>query len=98
MRILSVLLLVSALGFAQNCATNPALGDLTSKPSWNGWGAGISNARRQSAAAAGLEGAQIANLKLKWAFGFPRGAGGVRAADGGGRASVCRRGYRQPVC
>lgn len=71
MRFIPVLLLAATAAFGQTCATNPPLGDLTSKPSWNGWGAGISNARRQSATAAGLAGAQIAKLKLKWAFGFP---------------------------
>ena len=53
------------------CPANPPIGDLASKPSWNGWGAGISNSRMQSAAAAKLSDAQILNLKLKWAFGFP---------------------------
>lgn len=53
------------------CSANPPIGDLGAKPSWNGWGAGISNSRMQNAAAAKLTDAQIPNLKLKWAFGFP---------------------------
>ena len=41
------------------------------QPAWNGWGAGIANTRSQTASAAGLDVAKIADLKLKWAFGFP---------------------------
>jgi len=54
-----------------NCATNSGLGDLGAKPSWNGWGAGITNARFQEAAGAQLSPDQVRRLKLKWAFGFP---------------------------
>jgi polyvinyl alcohol dehydrogenase (cytochrome) len=53
------------------CATNPGLGDVAAKPSWNGWGAGIANTRFQTGAAAQLTAEQAAKLKLKWAFGFP---------------------------
>lgn len=53
------------------CASNPPITDLTSKPMWNGWGNGVSNARFQSASAAGLTVDQVPQLKLKWAFGFP---------------------------
>jgi polyvinyl alcohol dehydrogenase (cytochrome) len=38
--------------------------------SWNGWGAGTSNARHQTTQAAGLSAAQVKGLKLKWAFAF----------------------------
>jgi polyvinyl alcohol dehydrogenase (cytochrome) len=38
---------------------------------WNGWGVTPSNARFQSAPAAGLTAADVGHLKLKWAFGFP---------------------------
>jgi len=38
---------------------------------WTGWGAGAANQRFQSEAQAGLRPADIAHLKLKWAFGFP---------------------------
>jgi len=64
---------LSVAAFAQNsgsCAANPPLGDLASKPSWNGWGNGTSNSRYQGSAAQ-MEPAQAAKLKLKWAFGFP---------------------------
>ncbi len=56
---------------ANRCTANPALGDLTAQPSWNGWGAGIANTRRQGPVAAGLDAQQVGRLKLKWAFGFP---------------------------
>jgi len=47
------------------------LGDPASGPSWNGWGAGVVNTRFQSAEQARLTAAQVPNLKLRWAFGFP---------------------------
>jgi polyvinyl alcohol dehydrogenase (cytochrome) len=53
------------------CAANAALGDISAKPMWNGWGNDASNARFQNAKAAGLTPDQVSNLKLKWAFGFP---------------------------
>jgi polyvinyl alcohol dehydrogenase (cytochrome) len=53
------------------CPGNSPIGDLSSKPLWNGWGNDVSNARFQSAKAAGLTASQVPNLKLKWAFGFP---------------------------
>ncbi len=42
----------------------------SSKSSWNGWSPDSTNARFQSAGAAGLTIAQLARLKLKWAYGF----------------------------
>ena len=68
--------IVPGSAFAQNalsnpCAGNSGLGDWSAKPLWNGWGAGISNARFQHAAAAQLAPEQVPRLKLKWAFGFP---------------------------
>lgn len=53
------------------CPGNSPLGKLSDKPLWNGWGNDLSNARFQSAKAAGLSASQVQNLKLKWAFGFP---------------------------
>jgi polyvinyl alcohol dehydrogenase (cytochrome) len=38
---------------------------------WQGWSPDVTNSRLQSAAAAGLDAAQVGRLKLKWAFGFP---------------------------
>jgi polyvinyl alcohol dehydrogenase (cytochrome) len=60
-----------AKSMPNRCAGNPELGDIAAKPSWNGWGAGISNARFQSAASAQLPADRVPSLKLKWAFGFP---------------------------
>jgi polyvinyl alcohol dehydrogenase (cytochrome) len=54
------------------CTDNPPLHDAGDQD-WNGWGNGAANNRFQSAAAAGLTAATVANLKLKWAFGFPGG-------------------------
>jgi polyvinyl alcohol dehydrogenase (cytochrome) len=51
------------------CA-NPA-SSFESGPAWNGWGVTVNNTRFQPAAAAGISGADVSRLKLKWAFGFP---------------------------
>ncbi|HET9129357.1 MAG TPA: PQQ-binding-like beta-propeller repeat protein, partial [Terriglobia bacterium] len=37
-------------------------------PRWNGWSTSTSNSRFQDASSAGLTGAQVPSLKLKWAF------------------------------
>ena len=55
-------------------------------PVWNGWGAGLSNARFQPADAAGMNGRDVARLKLKWAFGLPgASSGGTQPVVAGGR-------------
>ena len=55
-------------------------------PGWNGWGAGVANARFQSEAAAGLSASDVPRLKLKWAFGLPGGtSGGTQPVVAGGR-------------
>ena len=61
---------VAQTGSSGVCATNSGLGDWSGKPAWNGWG-GPTNARFQDAAGAQIAPGQVANLKLKWAFGFP---------------------------
>ena len=43
-------------------------------PRWNGWGAGVTNARFQPADRAGLAAGDVPRLRLKWAFGYPRSA------------------------
>ena len=53
------------------CDASSGLGDIAAKPSWNGWGAGFSNARFQESATAQLDAGQVPKLRLKWAFGFP---------------------------
>jgi len=67
----------SAAGDAKNmpnkCATNPAITSITNAPAWNGWGLDNANTRFQPSRGAGLTAAQVPNLKLKWAFGFPTG-------------------------
>jgi len=55
---------------SNSCSVNPALTDPASGPAWNGWGAGISNSRFQTAEAAHMTASQVPRLKLKWAFGL----------------------------
>jgi polyvinyl alcohol dehydrogenase (cytochrome) len=58
-------------------------------PTWNGWGASISNARFQSSDAAAIKSDDIPRLKLKWAFGFPgASSGGTQPVVVGGRVYV----------
>jgi polyvinyl alcohol dehydrogenase (cytochrome) len=54
------------------CASKPKpIGDLKSKPYWNGWGVDATNGRYQPNP--GISPADVPSLKLKWAFGFPKG-------------------------
>jgi polyvinyl alcohol dehydrogenase (cytochrome) len=53
------------------CAESAAFERPFGGPYWNGWGAGDSNARSQSAKMAGLPKEDVGRLKLKWAFGVP---------------------------
>ncbi len=46
-------------------------GDPRAGPQWNGWGPSIDNTHVQPADQAGLTAAQVPQLHLKWAFGFP---------------------------
>ena len=62
-----------AKSMPNQCRNNPPMTDPARGPSWNGWGSDMSNSRFQSAQAAGLTAAQVSELKLKWAFGFPQG-------------------------
>ncbi|MBI4885752.1 MAG: PQQ-binding-like beta-propeller repeat protein [Acidobacteria bacterium] len=65
-------------------APNPLAG-----PAWNGWGLGITNARFQSAKAAGMTAADVPRLRLKWAFGFPgASSAGTQPVVAGGRVYV----------
>jgi polyvinyl alcohol dehydrogenase (cytochrome) len=62
-----------AAAMPNRCTANPPLSDPGKSPSWNGWGNDLSNTRFQPAAAARLTAAQVPQLKLKWAFGYPAG-------------------------
>jgi polyvinyl alcohol dehydrogenase (cytochrome) len=53
------------------CASNSPITNLSDTPVWNGWSPDTSNARFQTAEAAGISADQVPRLKLKWAFGFP---------------------------
>jgi polyvinyl alcohol dehydrogenase (cytochrome) len=55
------------------CASNPPLDDPSASPSWNGWGGNSQNTRSETAQTAKLTADQVPHLKLKWAFGFPKG-------------------------
>lgn len=52
------------------CSSSTPLGSLTAAPLWNGWGPDTSNTRFQRDSG-GITAANVANLKLKWAFGVP---------------------------
>ena len=56
------------------CSAAAKFANPSAAPSWNGWSADATNARFQTAKAAGLSAAQVPNLKLKWAFGLPNAA------------------------
>ena len=53
------------------CAANVAILSGPAKNTWAGWSPSVSNARYQTAEAAGLAPGQVSHLKLKWALGFP---------------------------
>jgi len=73
----------------QNRCTPKPLGDPSRGPLWSGWGVDSGNSRFQPAAAAGLSAAEVPNLKLKWAFGFPNGTSAfAQPAVAGGRVYV----------
>ena len=72
-RLLGTSTVGDARAMPNQCQANPPVTDPRQSPSWNGWGAGISNTRAQSARAAGITAAQVPHLRLKWAFGFPSG-------------------------
>ena len=70
------------------CATTPRLIDPLGVPHWNGWG-GAGNRRFQTAEQAGLTAAQVPELRLKWAFGFPdTSVAWAQATVAGGRVYI----------
>jgi len=75
---------------AAYCASGGAVpSDPYAGPSWNGWSPDRSNARFQSAEAAGLTANSVPDLSLKWAFGFPGvTVASFQATIVGGRAMV----------
>ncbi len=64
----------AAKSMQNHCAANARLADPSAGPAWNGWGVDATNGRFQQAKAAGFTAAQVPNLKLRWAFGFPSAA------------------------
>lgn len=53
------------------CTSATAFGDPAVGPRWNGWSPTSDNRRFQPADQAGLTAADLARLRVKWAFGFP---------------------------
>ena len=84
---------LDALGEIAYCAggqSRPT--DPLGLPSWNGWGADLSNTRFQPADAAGLKAEDVPRLRLRWAFGFPGvTTSGSQATIVGGRVLVGSR-------
>ena len=79
--------IIPASAFCGNTA-EPFRASLTG-PSWNGWGAGITNARFQSGDAAAMTARDVPRLKLAWAFGLPgASSGGTQPVVAGGRIYV----------
>ena len=71
------------------CESTTAMVDPLGRPHWSGWGASRENLRFQSAESAGLRLNQVANLTLKWAFGFPESTSAwAQPAVAGGRLFV----------
>ena len=60
----------SAEKMANRCSSNPPVRYASNGAAWNGWGANLGNTRFQTS---GLTAGQVPQLKLKWAFGFPKG-------------------------
>ena len=55
----------------QRCESSPPLAaNALDKAHWSGWGLDLDNSHFQPAEHAGLSGAGLAELELKWAFGF----------------------------
>jgi polyvinyl alcohol dehydrogenase (cytochrome) len=73
----------------RRCASSERLPARLEGPSWNGWGAGLTNSRFQPAQHARLPAETVPRLRLKWAFGFP-GMASARAQPtvAGGRLFV----------
>lgn len=71
------------------CAANPTFAGISQAPSWNGWGANLSNTRFQPGEQAGLGIGDVPKLKLKWAFGYPEGlSSNAQPTVAGGRVFV----------
>jgi len=62
-----------AKSMPNRCPSNPPMSNPSAGPAWNGWGVDEFNTRFQPEKAAGITADDIPRLKLKWAFGFPRG-------------------------
>jgi polyvinyl alcohol dehydrogenase (cytochrome) len=52
------------------CSEVPGAPNAREGVQWNTWGANLANTRAQDGRAAGFTAAEVARLRLKWAFGF----------------------------
>jgi len=52
------------------CAAAAASANASTGPEWNGFGAGLTNARFQGKDAAGISASDVPKLRLRWAFGL----------------------------
>ena len=84
-----VLLALTKVAPAQTCTASKPVSNPSAGAHWNGWGAGVTNARFQTAEQAGITAGDVPRLKLKWAFGFP-GVSSARSQPAvlGGRVFV----------
>jgi hypothetical protein len=96
-RALAELLSGRPMGVSESGRASAMKGQCTAKPAfnpatgarWSGWGNDVMNSRMQTAEGAGLRAAQVPNLQLKWAFGFPNGSSAYgQPAVAGGRVFV----------
>jgi polyvinyl alcohol dehydrogenase (cytochrome) len=62
--------IVNATANAGTCAAARSK-DAFSGSAWNGWGAGLNNARYQTTKVAGITASDVPKLELAWAFGLP---------------------------
>jgi polyvinyl alcohol dehydrogenase (cytochrome) len=61
----------SAAAMPNRCTADARMVDVGATSGWNGWGADLSNTRRQPPSRAGLAAHDVPRLRLKWAFGLP---------------------------
>jgi len=65
----------SAQTMPNRCNASSPMGDPGATPAWNGWSAEDGNTRFAARKTSRLTPAQVPQLRLKWAFGFPGGGG-----------------------
>jgi polyvinyl alcohol dehydrogenase (cytochrome) len=75
------------------CSEVPGAPNAREGVQWNTWGANLANTRAQDGRAAGFTAAEVARLRLKWAFGFLGDASSIaQPTIAGGRVYVGSQG------